>query len=135
MATTGPAFPLLIDSKRDADGDAILSSQLLTYLSFAVLANMIRHAILDDLAINDFRVMVMVGMGLFYLGKQTAYFVNRAEYRGYIWLNTLTMFAIASGALLLPTPQLIFFGAAFSKLIYIAMNYRAQVRLYGRVHL
>ncbi len=126
---------MLIESKKDKNGDAILFSQLFTYISFAVLANMIRHAILDDLAINDFRIMVMVGVGLFYLGKQTAYYVNRPEYRGYIMLNTLVMYVIATLTLFLPKPQYILFGAAFSKLVYIAMNFRAQRNLYGKVHL
>ncbi|MCG8550748.1 MAG: low temperature requirement protein A, partial [Desulfobacterales bacterium] len=129
------SFPLLIESKLDKNGDAILFSQLSTYISFAVLANMIRHAILDDLAINDFRIMVMVGVGTFYLGKQTAYYVNRPEYRGYIILNTLVMFAIATLALFFSKVQYILFGAAFSKLVYIAMNFRAQRKLYGKVHL
>ena len=129
------SFPLLIESKKDKNGDAILFSQLSTYLSFAILANMIRHAILEDLAIADFRIMVMVGVGLFYLGKQTAYYVNRPEYRGYIILNTLVMFVVATLSLFLPKPQYILFGAAFSKMVYIAMNFRAQRNLYGRVHL
>lgn len=129
------SFPLLIESEKDRNGDAILFSQLSTYISFAVLANMIRHAILGDLAIDDFRIMVIVGVGLFYLGKQTAYYVNRPEYRGYIMLNTLVMFGIATLALFLPKPQYILFGAAFSKLVYIAMNFRAQRKLYGKVHL
>lgn len=129
------SFPLLIESERDKNGDAILFSQLSTYISFAILANMIRHAILNDLSIADFRIMVMVGVGLFYLGKQTAYYINRPEYRGYIILNTLITFVVAAIALCLPTPQYILFGAAFSKLVYIAMNFRAQRKLYGKVHL
>lgn len=129
------SFPLLINSERDIDGDAILYSQLLTYISFATLANMIRHAILNDLNIEDFRIMVMAGMVMLYLGKQTAYFVNTPEYRRYIILNTITMLGIFGLSLLLPTPQYIFFGVSFSMIVYIAMNYRAQIRLYGSVHL
>ena len=129
------SFPPSIESERDKNGDAILFSQFSTYISFAILANIIRHAILNDLAVNDFRVMVMLGVGLFYLGKQTAYYVNRPEYRGHILLNTLVMFVIATLALFLPKPQYILFGAAFSKLVYIAMNFRAQRNLYGKVHL
>jgi len=129
------SFPLLIDSELDSNGDAILVSQLSTYISFAVLANMIRHAILDDLGLADFRIMVVVGVGLFYLGKQTAYYVNRPEYRLPIWLNTISMSIIVGFSLFLPEPQYILFGAAFSKMVYIAMNYRTQVKLYGHAHL
>ena len=130
------SFPLLIESKLDIDGDAILYSQLSTYISFAILANMIRHAILDDLSMHDFRIMVIVGMAMFYLGKQTAYYVNRPEYRIHIFINTIAMFVIAGlSVTLLPTPQYILFGAAFSKIVYIAMNYRTQIKLYGHAHL
>ena len=45
------------------------------------------------------------------------------------------MSAIAALALFLPKPQYILFGAAFSKLVYMTMNFRAQIRLYGKVHL
>ena len=129
------SFPLLINSRRDIDGDAILYSQLLTYISFATLANMIRHAILNDLNIEDFRIMVMAGMVMLYIGKQTAYFVNIPEYRRYNILNTMTVLGISGLSLLLPTPQYIFFGVSFSMMVYIAMNYMAQIRLYGSVNL
>ena len=104
------SFPLLIESKRDIDGDAILYSQLSTYISFAILANMIRHAILNDLSIDDFRIMVVVGVLLFYLGKQTAYFFNRPEYRPYILLNTVAMLVIACGGEGMRTLDLDFAG-------------------------
>ncbi len=129
------SFPFLIDSKRDVDGDAILYSQLFTYMSFAILANVIRHAIMDDLAIMEFRIMVIVGMVMFYLGKQTAYFVNLPEYRPYLILNTITVLSIAGLSLWLSNPQYILFGVCFSMVVYILANYRAQVRLYGKVRL
>jgi len=129
------SFPLLIESKNDPNGNAILFSQLFTYISFAILANMISHAILEDLAVNDFRIMAAIGMTLFYLGKQTAYFVNLPEYRRDITLNTLAMFAVLAVSLMLSESRNILFGAAFSIGVYIVLNYRAQVRLYGKVHL
>lgn len=130
------SFPLLIESERDPNGDAILFSQLLTYASFAILANTIRHAILDDLALQDFRILTGVGVTLFYLGKQTAYYVNRPEYRPWIWLNTVVMFLIAGLAmLLLPSASAILLGVLFSLAVYILMNLRAQFRLYGKAHM
>ena len=129
------SFPFLINSRRDIEGDAILYSQLFTYLSFATLANMIRHAILNDLNIEDFRIMVMAGMVMLYLGKQTAYFVNTPEYRPYIVLNTMIVLGISGLSLLLLTPQYILFGVSFSMVVYILMNYWAQIRLYGKVRL
>ena len=45
------------------------------------------------------------------------------------------MFVIACISLLLLNIQYILFGATFLKLVYIAMNVRAQRNLYGKVHL
>lgn len=129
------SFVLLTESKHDSNGNAILYSQLATYMALAILANTIRHAILNDLDITEFRIMAIFGMMLFYFGKQTAYFINVPEYRKYIILNTFCMLMIAAFSLLLPSPQYILMGMAFSMIVYIALNFRAQIRLYGYVNL
>ena len=49
-------------------------------MSFAILANMIGHAIKNDLNINEFRGMAILGMILLYCGKQTAYIVTVKQY-------------------------------------------------------
>lgn len=129
------SFPLLIESQFDPHGDAILFSQLLTYVSFAILANMIRHAILNDLDLEDFRILTAAGISCFYVGKQSAYYVNCPEYRSHILVNTLTMGVIAALAMLLEEAPYILLGAAFSMVVYIAMNARAQMKIYGKTHL
>ena len=129
------SFPLLIESKRDVNGNAILYSQLLTYMSFAILANTIRHAILNDLSIDEFRIMTVIGMVMFYLGKQTAYFVNIPEYRKYIIINTVGMLIVVGISLFFNNLQYIMMGTAFSMVVYILLNWRAQMILYGNVKL
>jgi low temperature requirement protein LtrA len=129
------SFPLLIESKRDVDGDAILYSQLSTYISFALLANTILHAVLNDLGMYEFRIMAMTGMFMLYFGKQTAYFVNVPEYRKWILINTCIVLGIAGLSQLLPTPQSILFGVTVSMAVYIGMNYIAQMQLYGKARL
>ncbi len=129
------SFVFLIKSKRDVNGSAILYSQLLTYMSLAILANMIGHAILKDLNMNEFRVMAIMGMIIFYCGKQTAYIVNIPEYRYYNIRNTITVLTIAGLSLLLPTPQYILMGMNLSMMVYIGMNYQAQIILYGSVQM
>ncbi len=122
-------------SKLDVNGTAILYLQLLTYMSLAILANMIGHAILDDLNINEFRVMAILGMVLLYFGKQTAYIVNVPEYRYYNIRNTIAVLTIAGFSLLLPTPQYILMGMSLSMMVYISMNSQAQIKLYGSVQM
>ncbi len=129
------SFIFLIKSKFDVNGIAILYSQLLTYMSFAVLANMIRHAILNDLAIDKFRLMAILGMILLYCGKQTAYIINVPEYRYYNIRNTIAVLTIAGLSLLLSTPQYILMGMNVSMMVYIGMNYQAQIKLYGSVQM
>ncbi len=127
------SFIFLIKSKFDVNGTAILYSQLLTYMSLAILANMIGHAILADLNIVEFRILAIVGMIIFYVGKQTAYIANVPEYRYYNVRNTIAVLSIAGVSLLLPSPQTILIGMSFSLMVYIAMNYQAQIKLYGSV--
>ncbi len=129
------SFIFLIKSKFDVNGIAILYSQLLTYMSLAILANMIGHAVKNDLNINEFRVLAISGMILLYCGKQTAYIVNVPEYRYYNVRNTIAVLTIAGLSLLLSTPQYILMGMCVSLAVYIGMNYQSQIKLYGRVQM
>ena len=129
------SFVFLIESKFDVSGTGILYSQLLTYMALAILANMIGHAVLDDLVIGEFRTLALVGIVLFYCGKQTAYIINVPEYRRYNIRNTVAVLSIAGLSLLLPTAQFILMGMTFSMLVYICMNYQAQIKLYGKAEL
>lgn len=125
---------LLIESKRDKYGTGIIYSQLLVYMSFAILANTIRHAILNDLNLFDFRIMAISGMLLLYIGKQTAYAINVPKHNRNRIINTLIVLAIAAVSLLLNRSQYILFGLAFSFAIYIVLNYKSQMKLYGKVN-
>lgn len=128
------SLELLIESKKDKYGTGIIYSQLLVYMSFAILANTIRHAILNDLNIVDFRIMAISGMLLLYIGKQTAYAINIPENGKYRIFNTLVVLSIASASLLFNRPQYILFGMAVSFAVYIFLNYRTQMKLYGKVN-
>lgn len=127
------SFPLLTHSKRDPNGFAILYSQLFTYMAFAILANMIRHAILDDLDIATFRFMAIAGMVSFYIGKQVAYFVNIPEYRYYNIRNTVITLSIAGASLFFSSSQNILIGMCVSMMVYILVNWQSQIKLYGKV--
>ncbi|MCK5148171.1 low temperature requirement protein A [bacterium] len=100
-----------------------------------LLANMIGHAILDNLNISEFRLMAILGMVLLYVDKQTAYIVNVPEYRYYIARNTIVVLSIAGLSLLLSTTQHILIGMNLSMIVYIIINYQAQIKLYGSVQM
>lgn len=128
------SLSFLIESKKDKYGSGIIYSQLLVYMSFAILANTIRHAILNDLNISEFRIMAMSGMLLLYLGKQTAYAINVPKHNKSRLINTLIVLSIAALSLLFSKPQHILFGIAVSFAAYIYLNYRTQIKFYGKVN-
>lgn len=128
------SLDLLIESKKDKYGTGIIYSQLLVYMSFAIIANTIRHAILNDLNLVDFKIMAISGMLLLYIGKQTAYAINIPKNGKYRIINTLIVLSIAAISLLLNRPQYVLFGMALSFAIYIFLNYRTHMKLYGKVN-
>ncbi len=129
------SFIFLLRSKYDVNGTVILYSQLSTYMSLAVLANTIRHAILNDLNIGEYRIMAIVGMLLFFFGKQAMYIVNVPEYRYHNIRNTVSTLIIAGLSLLMSMPQYILIGLTLSMMVYIGMNYQSQIKLYGKAEM
>ncbi|SDX82665.1 low temperature requirement protein A [Flavobacterium degerlachei] len=124
----------LIESKKDKNGTGVMYSQLLVFMSFAILANTIRHAILQDLNDLEFKIMAISGMLLLYIGKQTAYAINIPEHGKYRVINTIIALSIASISLLLPKQEYILIGVALSFMVYIIVNYKSQMKLYGKVN-
>lgn len=128
------SLSFLIESKKDRNGTGIIYSQLLVFMSFAILANTIRHAILQDLNDLEFKIMAISGMILLYIGKQTAYAINVPEHGKYRIINTVIALAVASLSLLLPKQQYILMGISLSFVVYIMANYSSQMKLYGKVN-
>ncbi|PWJ43355.1 low temperature requirement protein A [Sediminitomix flava] len=126
------SFTLLIESKRDKNGVVIAFSQFFTYVSFALIANTIRHAIFNDLNINEFKMMAFLGMAFLYIGKQTAYFINVPEYRYHNIRNTIIVFVIMISSMFLKQADHILYGMALSFAVYIAVNYQSQIKIYGK---
>ncbi len=127
------SLDLLIESKKDKYGAGIIYSQLFVYMSFAILSNTIRHAILNDLNMFEFRIMAISGMILLYIGKQTAYAINIPKQGRYRLINTSIVLSVAAVSLLLTESQYILMGMALSFAIYIVLNYKTQMKLYGKV--
>ena len=57
------------------------------------------------------------------------------EYGYYNTRNTIVVLTIAGLSLLLPIPQYILMGMTLSMMVYIGMNYQAQIKLYGSVQM
>jgi low temperature requirement protein LtrA len=114
----------LLSEQRLTTGHSILYSHLLLFIGLSILANLIRHAILGDLDVREFRALGAIGTALFFLGKQFAYFMERPELRRYLVSNTLIVFGLTALSLLLPTDGEILLGLTATMIVYVLLNYR-----------
>lgn len=117
------SFHLLTEQKL-ATGHSVLYSHLFVFIGLAILANMIRHAILDDMAPSDFRVLSVIGAVCFFIGKQYAYFMERPELRSRLVVNTLVVFVLCGLALLLPRTDHILMGLTAAVICYAFLSLR-----------
>ena len=71
----------LLEHRKLTTGYSILYSHFFLFIGLAILASLIRHAIMDDLAPNDFRLLAAAGTVLFFLGKQYGYYMEVPDLR------------------------------------------------------
>jgi low temperature requirement protein LtrA len=114
----------LLNEQKLTTGHTILYSQLFLFLGLSILANLIRHAILQDMHPLDFRVLAAIGTTMFFLGKQYGYFMERRELRSYLVQNTLIVALLTAVALTLPTTRFMLGGMSVAMVCYVFLNYR-----------
>lgn len=119
------SFHLLTEQKL-ATGHSILYSHLFVFIGLSILASLIRHAILDDMALADFRILSVIGAVCFFIGKQYAYFMERPELRRYLVVNTLVVFGLTGVSLLLPATDAILLGLTATVICYAFLSFRYQ---------
>jgi low temperature requirement protein LtrA len=117
------SFHLLSEQKLST-GHSVLYSHLFVFIGLSILANLIRHAILDDMAVSDFRVLSVIGAVCFFIGKQYAYFMERPELRPHLIVNTLVVFALTGLSLLLPRTGHILLGLTAAVVCYAFLSLR-----------
>jgi low temperature requirement protein LtrA len=124
------SFPLL-EHRKLTTGHSILYSHFFLFVGLAILASLIRHAILGDLAVGDFRRLAAVGTVLFFLGKQYGYYREVPELRPYLVSNTAAVFALTALVLMLPLGiEATLVGMTATMICYVLLNlrYRHLVR-------
>jgi low temperature requirement protein LtrA len=124
------SFPLL-EQRRLPTGHSILYSHFFLFVGLALLAALIRHAILDDLDPGDFRQLAAAGTVLFFLGKQYGYYMEVPELRPYLLSNTAAVFALTALVLMLPLGlEATLVGITATMICYVLLNlrYRHLVR-------
>lgn len=117
------SFHLLTQQKLTT-GHSVLYSHFFVFVGLSILASLIRHAILDDMAVSDFRVLSVIGAVCFFIGKQYGYFMERPELRAQLVVNTVVVFALSGFALLLPGTGYILLGLTVAVICYAFLSLR-----------
>jgi low temperature requirement protein LtrA len=112
----------LLTKQKLTTGHSVLYSHLFVFIGLSILASLIRHAILDDMALSDFRVLSVIGTVCFFIGKQYGYFMERPELRPQLVVNTLVVFVLAGFALLLPRTDYILLGLTATVICYAFLS-------------
>jgi low temperature requirement protein LtrA len=112
----------LLSKQKLTTGHSVLYSHFFVFIGLAILANLIRHAILDDMVVFDFRMLSVIGLVCFFFGKQYAYFIERPELRSQLVINTLVVFVLAGFALLLPRTDYILLGLTAAVICYAFLS-------------
>ena len=121
----------LLERRRFTTGHSILYSHFFLFVGLAILASLIRHAILGGLDPRDFRQLAAVGTVLFFLGKQYGYYMEVPELRPYLLSNTAAVFALTALVLMLPLGlEAMLVGITATMICYVLLNlrYRHLVR-------
>lgn len=114
----------LLSKQKLTTGHSVLYSHFFVFIGLSILASLIRHAILDDMQVSDFRVLSVIGTVCFFIGKQYAYFMELPELRPQLVVNTLVVFVLTGFALLLPTTSYILLGLTATVICYAFLSLR-----------
>ncbi|MEM9555620.1 MAG: low temperature requirement protein A [Acidobacteriota bacterium] len=118
------SFDILERTRRLEHGFIVLYSNVLFCMGLALLANLIRHTIVAEISMHDFRILAISGMLLFYLGKQTMYYALLPVYRPNILINSTVCLVITIASSFLPRPEQALVGMTLGLLFYVYSNLR-----------
>ena len=124
----------LLSKQKLTTGHSIAYSHFFVFIGLSILASLIRHAILDDMRVSDFRVLLVIGTVCFFIGKQYAYFMERPELRRQLVINTLVVFVLTGLALLLPRTNYILLGLTATVICYAFLSLKYLTVPRGRQH-
>lgn len=118
------SFNKLEHAKHTLTGMPILYAHLIVCMGLIMLANVIRHAILQDLENPYFGVLAVTGMVMFYLGKEIPYYILFPTYRFNLVVNTVVCIAVTVASTFLPRTEYTLVGITMGMLFYVFSNYR-----------
>lgn len=116
------SFHRLERANRTLTGNSILYSHLLLCMGLILLANVIRHAILQDLDNPYFAILAIAGMCLFYIGKQIPYYLLFPNVRINIIINSAVCISISILSVFLPRSEYALMGMTVAMIFYSMSN-------------
>ncbi|MGZ4827604.1 MAG: low temperature requirement protein A [Terriglobales bacterium] len=114
----------LLTKQKLTTGHSVLYSHFFVFIGLSILASLIRHAILDNMLLSDFRVLSALGAVCFFIGKQYAYFMELPALRPQLVVNTLVVFVLTGFSLLLPRTAYILLGLTAAVICYAFLSLR-----------
>lgn len=123
----------LLEERQLTTGHSILYSHFFLLVGLAVLASLIRHAILGSLDPDDYRQLAAIGTVLFFLGKQYGYYMEIPELRPYLLTNTAAVFALTAMVLMLRLGlEGMLAGITATMICYVLLNLRYRHVVHAR---
>jgi len=122
-------FYLLEDSEKIKNSTILTIPTLFMHMGLAIIANIIRHAILNDLSLQDYKLMAFIGILIFFFGKQIPYSYVAPKIRKNVAQNTLIVFVLTGLSIMLNRPEAVLIGIMMTVLIYVALTFRYMVFL------
>ncbi|MFV0461565.1 MAG: low temperature requirement protein A [Actinomycetales bacterium] len=117
-------------AKRLTTGNVMVLSHLVFYVGLIFLANLVRHAINQDLDHETFAIMAVTGMTLFYVGKQIPYMVAFPPYRFGLVVNSVVCIGITMVATLMSRTEYSLIVMCVGMAVYVQLNVRWLIPSY-----
>jgi len=102
----------------------VMLPHLILTMGLMITANIVKFAILEDLEIHTFKILLLIGTILFYIGKQIPYAFAFKDVRKYQVINSLTTFAIVGVGFIFHEYYQIMLVSTFALGVYIFLNYK-----------
>lgn len=116
------SFHVLERAKLIKHGFVILYSHVVFCLGLVILANLIRYAIKNEISVEGFQVLAIIGMTLFYIGKQFPYFSAFPIFRANTVINSVVCIFVTILSTLLPRPEYALVGMTLGMFFYVYSN-------------
>lgn len=88
------SFHVFDHAKKFKNENYLIYPNFFLSLGLISLATLIRHSISGEMGLKDFQLLVLIGMTMFYIGKQIPYMYLFASMRKGIVINTITCIVI-----------------------------------------